>query len=97
MKIVEVQFNQNIFDIATQVTGINDNAYIIARFNQLSITESLKPGSRISIPDGLSTDVKVLQYLQESGNQTPATGSEQLNADQSGIGYWAIGLDFIVS
>ena len=70
---VKVLNKQTIYDISIQHTGTVDNAFAIALKNKISISQKLSSGMVLTIPDELTKDNKVLQYLK-ARNIIPATG-----------------------
>jgi hypothetical protein len=96
MKTVIVETNQNILDICLQEYGSLDNLVDLHEANGLSeIPADIVPGDTINIPDLPKNDA-IVTVLQ---NQKPATHNEKVFKEitKEGIGYWQIGVDFIVS
>lgn len=95
---IRVSENQSLFDIAVERLGSAEAAFDLAVKNRLSVTEVLSPGQTLALTD--TVDADVAGYFT-SRNLKPATAVTQ--TDESGelvlegIGYWAIGIDFIVS
>lgn len=61
--LYKVLANQSMYDVSIMATGTADNAFAIALANLLSITDELVVGSFLIIPDSLTKQPKVLQYL----------------------------------
>lgn len=99
MKILVLN-KQTFFDISLITTGVSDNALKIAEFNSLNPSDGIPPGTSIEIPEGLTIDEQVKAYYQ-TYKLRPATDITQETIDLiigcSGIGCWAIGVDFKVS
>jgi hypothetical protein len=83
---------QSLFDLALQHCGSVEAAIDIALLNGLSLSDSLEVGSELLLPPVLN---KPVADYYRNRNITPATA---LTTDTLvGIGYWTIGIDFIVS
>ncbi|MBN1185777.1 MAG: hypothetical protein JXB49_26075, partial [Bacteroidales bacterium] len=97
---VKILKGQTLADIAIQETGCLDGLFDLAITNGISMTEQLSSGSDIDIAD---TDINEQAYrLVKLENVKPATefgyvlsGGEDPMPE--GIGYWSVGIDFIVS
>jgi hypothetical protein len=72
MKQIKTLSLQNWFDISIQYTGNVYNARAIATANNRSVTDVLKTGETITIPNGLPLSNKELQYFG-ARNLKPAT------------------------
>ena len=70
---VKVLPNQNLFDIAIQHTGDENNALIIAIANKLSITQPLASIMEIEIPVSIKKNIEVIKYYT-ARELYPATG-----------------------
>lgn len=96
---VSAMKGQTLFDIAVQQTGSAENALAIAIANGLSLSAVLEAGTDIEMPSTLKADAKVVNYLAGKGIK-PASDADENNTEVpllEGIGYWAIGVDFIIS
>lgn len=96
--IVTVLHNQSILDIAIQYTGMVENSFDIAVYNGLSVSDSLSSGMNITIPEGIDTDVDVINDFSSKILQ-PATGitDESIVPTGKGIGWMQVGTSFKVS
>ncbi|MBO4233910.1 hypothetical protein FO675_06280 [Riemerella anatipestifer] len=92
---VEVLKRQSLLDICLQHTGKATNAFAIAFANGKSITDDLEAGSEIKITTE-DQNKDILNYYTAKGIQ-PATAITEVVEKCSGIGCWAIGIDFKVS
>lgn len=96
---ITVLHNQSLFDIAIQHTGIVENAFAIAKANDISITTFLPSGSKISISSEIEKNQDVINYYAARKIQ-PATGTtegtENGNEESEGISYWIINQNFVV-
>lgn len=100
LKEVKILNGQNIADIALQETGNFEGLFDLAVTNGISLTQEVAAGSSLSVNTENINEAAYRQVKKE--NVIPATdfgfvlyeGSEPI---LEGIGYWAIGIDFIVS
>lgn len=99
MKII-VLHNQSLFDVALQHSGSIDSIFEIILANDLSLTDEVKAGQTLTIPDVILKDKDILGYYQAKKIQ-PATAfsteDKQILERLEGISIWAINIDFIVS
>ncbi len=90
---------QNIFDLALQVYGKVEGAFILAQDNDRVLSDIVGAGDAFDVDEDNIINQSVVNYF--SGlNTKPASNSEVLidgEKQGEGIGYWAIGTDFIVS
>ena len=90
-----VEHNQSVLDVTLQHFGNIDSLFELITLNNLSITDDLIYGSEVEIGNPVSNDV-IDTYIDKK--IIPAT---DLDKDQEllpeGIGYWTIGIDFVVS
>lgn len=96
-----VLHNQTLFDFTIQHTGNVRNIFLIAKTNNLAISDELIPGSDLIIPDEIESNDDVLRHYENKVIQ-PATAITNILNDTEepqleGIGYWIIGDDNIVS
>ncbi len=100
MKKVIVIGNQTLFDIAIQETGTPSNALIIAKENNLILSEEIAPGYEILISETLLKNRELANYYGKH-NILTATGLTQQDTDLinscEGVECWYIENDFIVS
>ncbi len=85
--------NQSLLDIAIQLGGSLESVFELAVANDVSITESTNPGQTIFINN--QSQSQIVDYYRSRGI-TPATSIID-SRQQGGIGYMAVGIDFIVS
>lgn len=97
---MEVTMNgQNLLDIAIQATGDAGEALALALANGLCLTDDLKVGQTVDVPDDIAGDANIRAYYQAK-DLHPATGVTQENekeASYEGIEYWGIEYDFEIS
>ncbi len=92
--MITVEQGQSLRDVAIQYCGDVAAALDIAVINGISITQQLVAGSTLAIPSVVKKDI--VNYLAVN-NLIPATDKEHTSSTLSGIGYWQIERDFIVS
>lgn len=95
---IKVLANQSVYDLAIQATGDVANVMIIASVNDISVTDELKAGDVLLIPDTVTPLRAVLGYYT-ARQLKPATGlmSEAGVPQDEGIEFWYIEQDFVVS
>ena len=91
-----VDHNQSLFDLAVQHLGDVSQALSYALLNDISITDDLKAGSFLI--DGSPLNTGLIKYFADN-NFVPACGFTKSDNEiqLSGIDYWGIGVDFIVT
>lgn len=96
MQSIEAKNGQTPFDLAVMHCGSFEAAWSLAKQNGISVTSELIPGQEMKLPGVV--DGSVVQYMQVGG-YSPATQIKETGSVPvpSGIGYWTIGVDFIVS
>ncbi len=94
-----VLYKQSLLDVILQLTGAMDSLVSVAHLNNISITDDLVPGQKISFPEDVALDEDILNYYRAKKVQ-PATAlsseDKLVAAKPEGIGYWAIEVDFEV-
>ena len=90
--------NQSLFDIAVERLGSAEAALAIAIKNGRSITDQLGAGEAVYLTGMVNQDIADY-YSQKAikpcfGTNVDNSGDELA---QEGIGYWAIGIDFVIS
>jgi len=75
---VNILPNQSLFDIAIIYYGTPEAIVAIAQANNMSITDTITPGTMIQLPEGAPTNADIAQYYKQHGLQ-PATA--QLSAE----------------
>lgn len=94
MPIIKVKEGQTLLDIAVQYLGDASKAFEIAITNGLNFSDDLVIGTELIVGDVAVDKKKVVKIFSEN-NLIPASG-KTLSQQQEGIGYWAVGGDFIV-
>ena len=91
---------QSLFDIAVQEFGSVLSVFEIAFANNLSVTDELKGGQVLTLPDSAFTNNDIANYFK-GNKRNIATGltieHDGIVAPRRGIGYMQIGTSFIVS
>lgn len=97
MHSVTVLHNQSLLDISLQVYGNLSGMFLLAKLNNLAITDNLNPGDVLMLPELETSDVNIVTYYSNKSIK-PANAINQatLSPGPSGIDYWAIGVNFIV-
>lgn len=100
--IVQTIANQSLLDITLQECGSFEDLIQMALLNDKSITDDIQQGEMIKLGYDVVSDSN--KKLVMDAAITPATAYPLLIGEAGqplqkpeGIGYWAIGLDFIVS
>ena len=94
---MNVSDGQSLYDIACKALGSAAAAIQIALLNGISVTDNLLVGQDINIPDVVNKDIAT--FYANNGID-PATGMSDTELEElkiSGLGYMALGIDFIVS
>ena len=99
-KAISVMAGQTLLDLAMQQLGSIEAVFAMAFLNKMSITNDLEAGSAInySLTPYSPQILKVYTdngYKPASGLNIPGGG--EMPVLLSGIGYWAIEYDFVVS
>ncbi len=94
---VQVLHNQSLFDVVLQHTGSVASVVDVAKVNNISVTDDLEPAMELVIPDTVKVDNDILNYYSAKAIQPATAITEPIKVTGEGIGYWAIGVDFIVS
>ena len=88
-----VEQGQCLVDMAIQNNGNALAIFDIALINGISLTEDIVPGQELK--ETAVLDNRIKNYFSKI---TPASGNDaDLLVQPQGIGYWYIGLDFIIS
>ncbi len=95
--VITVLNNQNFLDIAIMYTGIVENSFDIAVFNEMSLTDQLTPGMSLTVPDDLETDPDTVSYFMRQSLQ-PAMGvNDSISVPEGkGVGWMKVSKDFKV-
>ena len=94
--IITVLHNQTFQDVAIQYTGSVFNAFSIAAFNGLAISEPLVPGSQIVIPETIEITSDIANYYSSKAIQPATAYSETELIERRGIGWFKVGQNFKV-
>ena len=94
MKVLVLQ-GQSLFDIACQNLGLAEEAISIALLNGISVTDDLPVGRNFELPS--ITNKAIATYYANKGLM-PATGITNTEVSTlGGLGFMALGIDFIIS
>lgn len=85
--------NQTLLDIAIQSGGSVNVVFDLAIENKISITDSLEAGKLLRYQT--ISEPEIVNYYKSKGLH-PTTGILETRK-QGGVGYMAVGIDFIVS
>ncbi|MCX6232610.1 MAG: LysM peptidoglycan-binding domain-containing protein [Bacteroidetes bacterium] len=97
LKYVTVSSGQNLFDLSLQEYGSTEGVAQLAKDNGInSITDSINEGTQLIIDRNKIINANVVNDLKNK-NAIVASRIKETQEVNSGIGYWAIGIDFIVS
>ena len=101
--MIESKDRQSLLDIVLIAAGTMEAAIVIATANGMAVTDDLVDRQEIAVPTGLwqedgMTDRNVTEAFEVSG-ELPATAmtAEDEELLPGGIGYMAVGVDFVVS
>ena len=98
LKKVNLLEGQNLSDIAIQELGIIEGIFDLALANNISMTEILPGNTEIVIDPEKGDQMKMRQIRSEQ--IIPATNTDLIPENvlmPGGIGYMAVGIDFIVN
>lgn len=92
---IRVAPGQNLWDVCLQYTGTSAGLFDLALANDLSPTDTLRPGQQLELPDSMETDANMRDYFRTHGIE-PATAlnPEQLAYSDPKIGNMIIGQTF---
>lgn len=93
MQVISKQ-GQWLGDIAVRESGSIEGLVEMAIKNDLSITDKMKPGSRLLQPTAINK--RVMNYYSIN-NIYPATSTELTGIGFGGIGYMAVEITFIIA
>lgn len=91
---ITVLHNQSLLDIAIQHTGSVFNAFSIAVANDLAVSDSLLPGSKIFIPETIEITSDIANYYNTKGIQPATAYHENELTERPGIGWFKVGQTF---
>ncbi len=92
---IKTILGQSLLDIAVQECGGLDTLVDVAIANNVSITDDLEAGVALSIDSISNADVQ--RYYKIRGIKPATALTIEENSEFQGIGFWAIGKDFVVS
>ena len=97
MKTVKLLYGQTMTDIAIQELGDLERVFEIAVANNKGITDDLAADSFLEV-GVYNTDKRSLVQLFSDAANKPASAdiAGEVRAKLEGIGYWYLGVDFIV-
>lgn len=92
---MKVRDNQSLFDISCQSLGSAEAAIQIALLNGISVTDDLPVAQNFELPS--ITNKAIVTYYANKGLM-PATGITNTEVSTlGGLGFMALGIDFIIS
>lgn len=94
---MRVSERQSMFDVAMQTSGSFEAVFELALLNGISITDELVAGQLLQLPAVLNSDNVNYYALKKIVPETVGTEIDESLPVLEGIGYWAIGVDFVVS
>jgi hypothetical protein len=98
MQTIKINDSQTLLDVAIQHCGNVELAYDLAVANGLNFSDDLIIGDEMVVFDVAVEKKKVVEVFNNSKNiLVPASKKDDVSIGLEGIGYWAIGVDFIVS
>lgn len=95
--MVKVRHNQTLIDIAVQEYGTPTAVVDLAVANGIGITDTLTPASSVTLPTGVAKDNDILAYYHKNSIHPATRHTENVEGINEGIGYWAVGIDFVIS
>jgi len=99
IKPVLVQFNQTLADMAIQQLGSLEDFFALAKLNNMAFSDDIASGQQLSY--SLTPYNKAVLKIYQDNGYKAATGTtapgQTVPVEYEGIGYWAIGFDFIVN
>lgn len=97
--MITVSQRQSLLDLALQYGGSMEAAMEIAAANGVSITDDLNDGQQLAMPVPQNKDVTNYYVIHDICPATAITQDaiNEIMESGEGIGYWAIGIDFVVS
>lgn len=97
--MITVTSQQSTLDLALQYCGSLEAAFDLALLNNVSITDDLSGGQQLDVPAALSKDVTKYYAVNDIRPATAITieAINEIIGSGEGIGFWAIGYDFVVS
>ncbi|MDY3352249.1 hypothetical protein PG357_09690 [Riemerella anatipestifer] len=96
MQQITLLHNQSLLDACLQHTGTIEGVFELAMANGLAITDDMEAGQVMKLTEDIKKDRDIFNYYAAKSIQ-PATAITEVVEKCSGIGCWAIGIDFKVS
>ncbi len=95
---ITILHNQSFADFALHHCGKIEALFDLAIANGKSITDDIKPGMLLDVPDSISKAVDIVDFYTLK-KIVPACGFEgnKLPVKPTGIDYMIVGTDFIVA
>lgn len=97
MRTVTVLNNQSLADLAIQECGTLEAVLELAIANGISVSDTLRPGQVLSIPEVDGNDDAARYYKANALKPASAVAEGFDIPRKEGIGYWAIETEFKVS
>ena len=95
---ITVEHSQCLMDVAVQYCGDATALFELAMLNGISSAADVAAGTILDVPDAINAEIAA--YFSVN-NIIPATADAKIKKtagiNLEGIGYWGIGVDFIVS
>lgn len=88
---------QSIFDMAVQLYGGIEGVFDLAEKNGMRLTGELNAGTLVKASTPVNKNMRAIIKALQIKPATIVSESEAADITPEGIGYWAIGIDFIVS
>ena len=88
---------QSIFDMAVQLYGGIEGVFDLAEKNGIRLTGELNAGTLVKASTPVNKNMRAIIKALQIKPATIVSESEAADITPEGIGYWAIGIDFIVS
>ena len=98
--VVEQDFTlqgQSLFDLAVQFSGSMEGLFDFAQLNKLPLTADLVPGTPVNLPKPVDKNMRAIIKALGIKPATAVSTSQGGEITPEGIGYWAIGVDFMVN
>ena len=97
MAQIVVKARQSLADIAVMHLGTIEKIYELAHTNGISLTDEPTAGTVLELPETGNKRVTAMYAINGWIPATATTGDDGGELLLEGIGYWAIGTDFIVN
>ncbi|MFB6454434.1 hypothetical protein ACE38W_04115 [Chitinophaga sp. Hz27] len=93
-----VKQHQCLFDIILRESGATDTIFVLAKENDISITDELIGGTILQTANVIAINMRIISYYQQQ-QIFPGTSLalQSTVTARGGIGYMGIGIDFKIS